>query len=193
MAELNHRVKNNLAIISSLISLKNNSIGDDIDLSDIKFQIDAIRIVHEKLFGSEDVTHINFSEYIQDLLETIFSSFSTRTVSVDNKTGGISLPTKTAVPLGLIVNETATNAIKYGFTDQEEARFSVELRKDKAVAQYVLTLANSGNAFPEDIDFGNTGTLGLRLISALTEQLNGSVALQRKPRPVFTIRFPAGS
>ncbi len=191
MAELNHRVKNNLAVISSLISLKNDSIGDNIDLSDIKFQIDAVRIVHEKLYRSSDITQINIGDYIQDLLVTIFSSFTRRRVTVENTIGDISLPTKTAVSIGLIVNEIATNAIKYGFTEEEEALFTVDLRKNDKENEYVLFLSNSGRPFPEDIDLDNPDTLGLRLISALTEQLNGTIELNRAPEPEFTIRFPA--
>ena len=191
MAELNHRVKNNLAIISSLINLKNSALGNSVDLSDIKHQIDAVRIVHDKLYKSVDVTHVELRDYLQDLLATVFSSFSAMTVEIVNRVENIKVPTKRAVPIGLITNEIATNAIKYGFTGDEDARFTVELSLNQDEGQSVLVLSNTGNPFPEDIDLDSQETLGLRLISALVNQLDGTIELQRKPNPRFTIRFPA--
>jgi len=136
MKELNHRVKNNLAMISSLISLKGASLGPDFDLSDISNQINAI----EK----------------------------------------ITIQLKIAVPIGLIINEFATNDVKYGFT-AEEARFFVGLKEDNPGEQYKLTVFNTGNPFPVKINLDNPKPMGLRLISALVDQLNGSIEIQRKP------------
>ena len=98
--------------------------------------------------------------------------------------------TKTAVPLGLIINELATNAIKYGFANGREAVYAVDLRTDASENQYVLTVSNTGNPFPADIGLDNPETLGLRLVTALVQQLRGTIELQREPYPVFTIRFP---
>lgn len=116
LQELNHRVKNNLAIISSLIGLKNSALQNTVDLSDIKSQIDAIQIVHEILYKSNEVRTIEIHNYFQKLLDTIFSSFSSVPVEIINNAERQKLPTKTAISLGLIINELATNAIKYGFS-----------------------------------------------------------------------------
>ena len=94
--------------------------------------------------------------------------------------------------LGLIINEIATNAVKYGFSDEEEAVFTIEMKKEKENNQHELTLSNSGNPFPEDINIESTGTLGLRLINALVAQIEGTIDLQKKPNPMFTISFPVG-
>ncbi|MDZ7792375.1 MAG: PAS domain S-box protein [Spirochaetia bacterium] len=123
MRELNHRVKNNLNMVSSLISLKDVEI--DYDLSDLKNRIDAIRLVHEKLHQSGEVEQIKANEYTYEILESVFSSFSDREVAVVSTVENINLKPKTLVPLGIVINEIATNAVKYGFTDTEEARFSV--------------------------------------------------------------------
>lgn len=101
------------------------------------------------------------------------------------------LHTRTAVPLGLMINELATNAVKHGFTDNTEARFDVALEKDGSGEAYLLRAANSGRPFPDTIQLDNPDTLGLQLISALVQQLEGTIDLKRKPHPVFTIRFPA--
>ena len=119
LQELNHRVKNNLAIISSLIGLKNSALQNTVDLSDIKSQIDAIQIVHEILYKSNEVRTIEIHNYFQKLLDTIFSSFSSVPVEIINNAERQKLPTKTAISLGLIINELATNAIKYGFSGRD--------------------------------------------------------------------------
>ncbi len=190
MQELNHRVKNNLYIISSLIRLKDTALGDQANLEDIKHQVDAIQIIHNKLTYTADFKNINFRDYLQDLLKTFFASYSGLRVDLDIDIENIELPTKKAVPLGLITNEIATNAVKYGFIDDETAWFSAALSTDHENQQYVYTLANSGNPFPDDIDFDTTTTLGMRLINGLLAQIDAAIELQRRPNPVFTIRFP---
>ena len=189
MKELNHRVKNNLLMVKSLINLKDFSLGDA-DLSDLARQVDAIRIVHEKLYQSEDITRIPVEEYLEDLLATVFS-FSPRPVEVEKSIDPEYLPSRTAVTVGLIVNEIATNAIKYGFREEQAARFTVELREESG-GEYVLVLSNTGRPFPECIDLDHPETLGLRLITALADQLGGTIDLRRTPEPVFTVRFPGG-
>ena len=190
MRELNHRVKNNLAMVSSLISLKGSEI--EVDLSDLTHRIDAIKLVHDKLHQYNEVERIDVREYFQELLEAIFSSTANRNVHIVNNIEKVSIHPRTAVPLGIVINEIATNALKYGFTDDEEARFAVEMRKDSDSKDYILTLSNTGVAFPDEIGLENADTMGLQLVSSLVKQLSGTVELQKKPSPVFTIRFPAG-
>ncbi len=187
MQELNHRVKNNLLMISSLISLKNTSLGSIADLSDLIHQVDAIRIIHEKLYQSDNITKINLRDYLNDLFKTLFS-FSPKKVELKSSVGIEKIKTRTAIPVGLIINEVATNAVKHGFTETDNPVFSITLKK--ADGQFILYLSNTGKPFPEDIDLDNPETLGLRLISALVKQLDGTMHLVRKPHPVYTIRFP---
>ena len=189
MQELGHRVKNNLMMVSSLISLKDSALGDRADLTDIKRQVDAILLLHEKLNRAESLNNIDFGNYITELTENLFS-FSRQPVKLEIAITGISLPAKIAVPLGLIVNEIATNTIKHGLTEKKESAFSTSLTKNPAAGEYILTLANNGKPFPENIDLENPHTLGLRLVSALVSQLRGTAELTRSPHPEFTIRFP---
>lgn len=188
MKELNHRVKNNLAIISSLLQIETARLGSQLDLSDIISRIDAIRIIHEKLYQSDKITHIQLGDYIQDLLETVFSSFSDRPIRIDNRIGNITVKTKPAVSLGLIVNEIAVNAIKHGFTTDKEAVFSVSL-EENADSYYYMTLSNTGRPFPEDVDIHNPASLGLQLVGTLVQQLNGSLEIQKSPQPVFRLKL----
>ncbi len=188
MREVNHRVKNSLSMVSSLISLKNSEKEND--LSDIQHQIEAIGLIHEKLYQTASVAEISCPDYFGDLLSSIFSSFSRQRIRIEANIEEISVPTKSAVSLGLIVNEIATNAIKHGFSDAEEGVFSINMRRDEENRRYKLTLSNTGKPFPEGIEAESTETLGLRLINALVAQIDGTMVLQKSPHPVFTIVFP---
>lgn len=191
MRELNHRVKNNLLMISSLISLKDAALGDTADLSDIKNQIGAIRMVHEKLHQTDDVVNINVREYVQDLLAGVFA-LSSKKIEVKSDISVETMQTKVTVPLGLIINELATNALKHGFTDESSPVFSITFGEDENHNLLVLTISNNGAAFPAAIDIENPDTLGLRLVSALVGQIGGTLSLTRKPYPLFTFQFPKG-
>ncbi|MFW5976169.1 MAG: sensor histidine kinase, partial [Alkalispirochaetaceae bacterium] len=190
MRELNHRVKNNLNILSSLVSLKETESAAD--LSDIRLRIDAISLVHEKLREYDELRLISVREYLQDLLEALFSSLTSREVRIVNEVEDIATGPDIAVPLGLIVNEVATNAIKHGFRPEEEARFTVSLATGKRESGDTLVLSNTGNPFPEELDIEGADTLGLQLITGLVHQLGGTIELQKRPYPVFTIRIPEG-
>ncbi len=189
MKELNHRVKNNLLMVESLIRLKDLSLGEVVDLSDLNHQIDAIRIIHETLYQSDQISIIQIRKYAQEILESVFS-FSTQRIEIENKIGDFQLETRTAVSLGLIINELATNALKHGFNKDGPSRFSVHMNYDADTSEYILVIRNTGRPFPEHVDISNPPSLGLQLISNLTEQLNGTLTLEKKPIPVFTLRFP---
>jgi two-component sensor histidine kinase len=141
-------VKNNLKMVSSLVELKDAALGDAVDLSDVSHQINAIQIVHQKLHQANDVRYVDLHGYLDDLLKTVFSSFTSKQVLVHNTVPHLSVRTKTAVALGLIVNEIATNAIKYGFSSNEQARFHISLDEDVDEDRYVLTIGNTGHPLP---------------------------------------------
>jgi PAS domain S-box-containing protein len=193
LRELNHRVKNNLRMVSSLVELKDSALGDGVDLSDIRHQVEAIEKVHASLQESDRITHIRLRRYVEDILSAVFRSFTNERITLENQIPDISVKTKTAVPLGLIINETATNAIKHGFTGQsgdQDPRFSVAMEKDPNAEHYVVTISNTGRPLPEQVDIENPQTLGLQLVGALVSQLQGQLEVERTPHPTFTIRLP---
>ncbi len=189
LRELNHRVKNNLSMVSSLIDLKESTFDDHADLSDLRNRINAIRKVHEVLQYSDEVTHVNLKEYVGGILSNVLQSSGRRTITIENDLPDISVSTKTAIPLGLIVNERATNALKHGFVGEVEPRFTVSMDQD-GKGYYMLTASNTGKPFPRHVDIENPQTLGLQLISALVSQLDGTLEVEREPQPVFRIRLP---
>ncbi|WP_020610793.1 PAS domain S-box protein [Sediminispirochaeta bajacaliforniensis] len=190
MREMNHRIKNNLAMVSSLISLKEFSMGPNSDLSDIRSQLEAIRTIHDKLSRSNSTLNIKLKEYITDLLTPLFLTAANMEVALHIDVPELLIPAKTGVAIGLIINEVATNAVKHGFIPSEKAEFSVVLKRLEASDDFLLILSNSGRSFPKEIDFDNSQTLGLQLIRSLTEQLGGEVELRREPWTKFLITIP---
>ena len=188
MKEFNHRVKNNLMMISSLVRLKSAALDDTVDLSDLENRINAIRLIHDKLLYSVNYSDINVPDYLRDLLKTLFS-MTTIPVSIECNSDIEKLPTRTVITLGLIVNEIATNAVKHGFSEKEKNLFTLELSEKESPLNYRLVLSNSGKPFPDDIDPDSPKSLGLQLISTLVNQLQGTLNLSRHPHPVFTIAF----
>ncbi|MFW6207244.1 MAG: histidine kinase dimerization/phosphoacceptor domain -containing protein [Spirochaetota bacterium] len=191
LIEMNHRIKNNLSLISSLIALKQDEVGTDTDLSDIRTQVNTIMLIHEKLYNSAEIRHIHLASYIDDLLQSIISFFPETPIILETSIEDVTLPTKAVVSIGLILNELATNAIKHAFPGADSPRFRVELRIQDETEELVLKVVNNGSKFPEGVDFETTRTLGLRLISSLVRQIDGTLQLQREPETEFTIRLPA--
>lgn len=189
LRELNHRVKNNLAMVLSLIRLKESSMND-IDLSDLANQIYAINVIYEKLNPAEGISEIGIKDYIEHILGSIFSSYTTKSVTVETDIPDTVMNTKTAVSLGLIINEIATNALKHGYRSGLQFLFRIDLEEDKENNRYVLNISNNGKPIPEEVHMKNPTTLGMRLISKLVEQIRGSLELQKKPYPAYKIEFP---
>ncbi len=183
MREVNHRVKNNLLMVCSLLGLR--EAAANVDLSDVKNQVASIGHVHDLLHGAEDATQVNVEEFFQRVLHSALGSESQIRTRVEPAT----IPPATAVPLGLLVNELATNAVRHGFTDAGERIFSLQLSRD--AHEFVLIAENSGRPFPPDVDPRHAQSFGLRLVDSLVRQLRGTFELERQPRTRITIRFPA--
>ena len=186
MKEIHHRVKNNLLMITSLIRLKENSAEKE-NFSDLIHQIDAIRIVHEKLYEAGDLRKIEIKSYFTELIETIFSSFSAKSVNLSIEIDNFFINSRQILTAGLLINEITTNALKHGFRDCDKPEYSLSVKKKEDVCEIVIR--NNGSKIPERVSLDYPETLGMRLISALTEQLGGTVNMIKSPSPEFIIRF----
>jgi len=193
LRETHHRVKNSLNMINSLINLKTNNLEAQAVFSDLKGKIQALSTLYEKLHQNTDATQIDLQQYIQELLSSLFATFSDYPVDLYAELNPISIDPDTAITIGLIVNEIATNAIKHGFRQDESNWFKVHMESKNQGTLLVLRLENSGNPLPRSIDISSTETLGFRLIQTLVEQIQGSLEITREPLPVFVIRFPRPS
>jgi PAS domain S-box-containing protein len=194
LAEVHHRVKNNMQIISSLLSLQSKDIEDERALSLIKNcedRIKAMSLVHEKLYLSEDLSSIDFHDYMEDLSARLFQvhRVDSRVLSFSSQIKDVSFNIETAIPLGLIINELISNALKHAFPEGKKGSIAVELTQDKKREEYILTVTDDGIGFPEVTDYRNTETFGLQLVDMLTEQFHGTMELDRTKGTSFRITF----
>lgn len=194
LREIHHRVKNNMQIISSLLNLQSMLLSNkkDIDmLKDSQNRIKAMSLIHEKLYRSEDLANIDIKDYITDLTRNIMQFFqaATSNVTLDINVEKIWLGIDTAIPCGLIINELTSNSLKYAFPEGGKGVISIILEK-AGEDKIVLDVSDNGVGIPEDIDFRNTKTLGLQLVTTLSEnQLKGTLELDRSNGTRFRITF----
>lgn len=192
MRELNHRVKNNLAIVSSLLNLKESESDNREEFLDVRRQIDAIRLVHEELIYKEGGERIELDTYLRGILKPLLRGKGETAIKADMSIEQRSLDPKRAVTLGLIVNELTVNALKYGFTTEHEHLFSLSLHtfpEDTDLLE--LIIQNSGPAIHDSVSIEKPKGLGLKLVDSLVKQLKGWIEYDRGPNPLFRIIFPA--
>ncbi len=197
LKEVHHRVKNNLQVISSLLSLQASTINDPLVLEkfiDSQKRVKSMALVHEKLYESGDLNTIDFKEYIESLVESLHASFDVRSCSIElvlaininNRLFNID----TAIPCGLIINELLANCFKYAFEGRTNGKLLLSLHQEvEDPYDYVLVVEDDGVGMPEHVDPHTTETLGLQLIYSLADQLDGVVELHRQPGTRFTIKF----
>ena len=192
LQEIHHRVKNNMQIISSLLNLQTKYINDEeaVDiLKESQNRVRSMAMIHEKLYQSEDLSHINFVDYIQSLVSNLFYSYNTVETNIKPifDVENLSLNIDTAVPCGLIISELVSNSLKYAFLPETEGEILISLKfiDDK----YELIIRDNGIGMPVDIDFNKLETLGLLLVNTLTEQLDGEITIIRDHGTEFIIRF----
>lgn len=200
LKEVHHRVKNNLQVISSLLNLQAEKITQP-DLLETfmesKNRIRAMALVHEKLYLSNDLSKIDFTEYMHSFLAYMDNSHNLHPEKVKVHVNAIKqshfFKIDIAIPCGLILNELISNSYKYAFPEKREGNihlfFGVE-KNIKNTNQYILEVADDGIGIPASIDMKNPNSLGLQLLEMLTEQLGGSLNLDRSNGTKFTVRFP---
>ncbi|WP_276391350.1 sensor histidine kinase [Eudoraea chungangensis] len=179
LQEVHHRVKNNLQTVSSLLSLQSRGIEDQKVKNLIKSsqnRVISMAMVHEMLYMRDDLSKIEYKSYVEELSEYLVKSVkgADSKVQVNINIPQIELGIDTAIPLGLLINEALTNALKYGIKDNDEGVIHIELQK-KADKNYVLNIGDNGVGFPEEVNFKNSRSLGLKLIHNLARQLQGSI------------------
>jgi two-component sensor histidine kinase/CheY-like chemotaxis protein len=192
LKEIHHRVKNNMQIISSLLNLQSRHLTDEKTVNVLKEsrnRVKSMAMVHEELYRSNDLSKIDFAEYIQRLLSGLFSSYGVDQNYIKPKinVGNILLDIGNAVPCGLIIIELVSNSLKHAFKHGKKGIISTKFYLNGS--KHVLIVADDGTGFPEDIDFKNTKTLGLQLVNTLVKQLHGSINISRNNGTLFKIIF----
>ncbi len=187
MREMNHRIKNNLLLVSSLISLESMQSNRNADLDNLKSRIDAIGLIHETLLEDKDLKTVNIRIYIENLLKNIFEHVVQYAVTVNNEIQEIEVSTEKAVPIGLIVNEIATNAVKHGHQEGDHAVFSIKMDRPDTTGMVELQISDNGDPVPDDLDFDHPRSTGMQLIKSLVMQLDGTIELFRAPHAEYRI------
>jgi len=191
LQEIHHRVKNNMQIISSLLNLQIKYVDDGtaVDvLKESQNRVKSMAMIHDKLYMSEDLTRINFVDYIKSLVSNLFYSYNVEDIIKPRlKIDMISLNMETAVPCGLIISELVSNSLKYAFPDGMVGEIFVSLKSRDGY--YELIISDNGIGLPEEFDINNTKTLGLMLVNSLTEQIEGKISINRDNGTRFKIIF----
>lgn len=193
LKEIHHRVKNNLQVINSLLSLQARRIKDKDSIaifSECKNRINSISLVHEKLYESADLANINFGEYSRVLVQQLFNSHSPRLpdVNLNIKVENIPLQVNKAIPCALILNELVMNSIKFGFPKGQSGEIGVEFKK-VGPGKIMLGVTDDGVGLPENVDIETPETLGMQIINALVRQLHGNIKIDRNNGTKFFVEF----
>ncbi len=194
LGEIHHRVKNNLQLVDSLLDLQASQIDDPAVLGMLRDSQNRIRsmvLIHQTLYQSKDFAKVDFANFLDSLLSTLVASYGMESdrVGLTVNTVEVYLPLSAAIPCGLVVNELITNAFKHAFPDHRRGRITVDLT-DEGNGQVGLAVSDDGIGIPADLDIEQTATLGLQLVSLLTDQLGGTVSIQRADPTRFVLRFP---
>jgi two-component sensor histidine kinase len=197
LKEIHHRVKNNLQVVSSLISLQaaQATEPETIEtLNESQRQIRSMALIHEKLYRSDSLAEIDFGDYIESLIAELLRMYNvplgmiTITTDIEN----VQLGVDTAIPCALIINELVSNSLKYAFPDGRTGEATITIHRINGT--YELTITDNGVGLPPDFDFRKTDTLGLQLVTGLVNQLDGTITLDRTKGTTFIITFkPAGA
>jgi two-component sensor histidine kinase/AmiR/NasT family two-component response regulator len=196
LREIHHRVKNNMQVVSSLLGLQSLHIKDDQALKhfeEAQNRIRSMALVHEKLYGSNDFTHVNFGDYLRSLVVELVQAYrvSPAKIQVNLDVDELTITIDQAIPCGLVVNELLSNALKYAFPDPGQAgviTVSLHSRGDGLVE---LIVSDTGVGLPEAFDLSTVESIGLDLARDIVQrQLRGDIHVERTQGTTFRITFP---
>ena len=192
LKEIHHRVKNNLMIISSLLNLQSRYIKDEESKNIFKESQNRARsmaLIHERLYQSTDLKKIDFGDYIRTLANDLYRAYvmDFSLIKLNVQVEDIMLDIDISIPLGLIVNELLTNSLKHAFPNHKNGKINIKFYKSND--EYILTVSDNGIGFPKNIDYKNSDSLGLRLVTSLTEQIDGKIEFKNVSGTSFSIIF----
>jgi PAS domain S-box-containing protein len=193
LREIHHRVKNNLQIISSLITLQTRTISDEKVIhvfKDFQNRVRSLALVHENLYRAEDLGHINISTYFGNLIRNLYRSFQTNMeqISYSLDIEPINLSINQIQLTGLIINELVSNCLKYAFPNNRIGKIQIHLySKGKLI---IVEVEDDGVGIPSDKNFPSTSNIGLELVHLLSDQLKGNIEMKKEKGTKFILRFP---
>lgn len=195
MAEIHHRVKNNLAIIQAFLLLQTENASSSEAkqiLRDSTSRIYSIALAHEQLYSSQDLSCIQLHEYLPKLIDTVKRSTlpANKSIDINVNVDNLELDIKRAIPIGLMVNELVTNSLKHAFEDQKSGLVDISVQKN---GQVEISVKDNGVGFSNTTSNNGNTSLGLKIIKTLSQQLNAEVEVNSKGGTEYVIRFSAES
>jgi two-component sensor histidine kinase len=194
LAEVFHRVKNNMNIVTSLLNLKKNmseSIEVQSALEDCRGRVFAMALVHHNIFNNNNAIGLNFKNYVNNLVNEITSTLGNgEDFDIILETEDVNLELSNAIPCGLILNELITNSFKYGQSDNKKLQIHVYLKKHKNMIE--LAVKDNGPGFTKEL-LVQKNTLGLELIKSLSDQIGGSHTFSNNTGTIFNLKFKQAS
>ncbi len=193
LRELNHRVRNNLAVVSSLLKLQSNTIDPDKTkqvFAESRQRVDAMALIHQQLYQSEELTTIDVPVFVTNLVQVLSDAYgyTPETLQVNLRLDPVILPVEKAVPLSLLLNEVLTNAFKYGLTRAAEPVLHITLQTGEEDIR--LDITDNGPGIDLAVWQAKTGSFGRRLIDGLTRQLKGSFTIDNQAGTTFRFTLP---
>ncbi|WP_297324009.1 PAS domain S-box protein [Nitrosomonas sp.] len=194
LSEIHHRVKNNLQIIDSLLGMQSDMSLSDVTTSILKEsqnRVKSMSLIHQILYESSDFSHVDFASVVQSLVSNLSASYALNSsrIQINITTDQVLLPIDISIPLGLILNELCTNAMKYAFDESRHGNIDITL-KYTAFNKLQVIVSDDGIGIPEELDIVNTATLGLQLVQLLSEQISAELIIQRKNPTSFSLIIP---
>jgi two-component sensor histidine kinase len=194
LQEVHHRVKNNLQVISSLISMQLRTLASDAgrhELEECRTRVQAIALIHEKLYQSNDYARVPFSEYARGLASFVFEAtgVASERVALQLAVADVALAVDKAIPCGLILNELITNALKHGFPDARSGTVRVDIAPFNG-GGLRLVVSDDGVGLPRDLDFERSESLGLQLVRMLAKQLDAGLEVVPGRGTTFRLTVP---
>jgi two-component sensor histidine kinase len=189
--EVHHRVKNNLQIIASLLSMQARTIKNAKsagELKDTEERVRAMAMVHEQLYSQKEISSVDLAAYISKLAPRLVSSHRrSESIALRLELTPTWLTLERSIPCGLILTEFVTNALKYAYP---EGKGEILVRLSSHPSTIQLSVSDSGVGLPDDFDWKSTNSLGMVIVQALARQLAGGVEIGPPPGCIFTLRFP---
>ena len=191
--EVHHRIKNNLAVISSMLELQRGQLGDespDHVLQEAQMRVKSIALIHEKLYQNETLAEIDFQKYVDDLVAMISESYNVDNKQIDIETDveSIRIGLDQSIPCGLILNELVSNAFEHAYKEKESGHLNVSFTNGNG-NQVRFEVSDDGPGIPDEILNGYSSTLGMTLVYTLVEQLKGSLDVDKTAGSRFVITF----
>lgn len=194
LKEIHHRVKNNLQVTSSLLSLQSGYIQDENAKAlfmESQNRIKSMALVHEKLYQKNDLSRINFLDYAESLIQLLVRSFGnsiSAKVKVNVSGDQVFLSIDSAIPCGLILNELVSNCFKHAFPGERSGEVNIQI-SSQPENRVTIKVADNGIGVPDNFNFENLESLGLQLVKTLVNQLNGTLSFQKNDGLTVSFQF----